>query len=187
MAIRSLPAKNASSIPALPVFTFEGKIRPAAFSHGVAAAMALLREADEKQEDVEYMHPRIRGLLARGEAFGDGALVALCEFVSNIFSIGVPNLDVWVPLSHKDWGGDNCEIPPEDCMFFEVEGAPYSVEPNLSTKRWDSETDATSCPVDSIREKAGPITRAQFDLLRWKLGSAGRDAAEEAREGASHG
>jgi hypothetical protein len=61
-------------------------------------------------------------------------------------------------------------------MFYAVDGVPYSVETNLHCRVWQDEDSSTACSWDEIRDKAVPISRAAFDSLCWKVGSAARAA-----------
>ncbi len=123
------------------------------------------------------MHGPIRAALARRDSFADGVLATLLEYMVDTSTCGSVNLDVWLPLN-ADCLGDNSEIPPEDSMFYDVAGVPYSVDPNLRTLRWNDETGSTACNVESIRGNAKPITRARFDVMRWEAGTRKRASGD---------
>ncbi len=181
--------QTGDAIPTVAVFTFRGKRQPPAFSRGVEEAIKMLRAFETMSSDcpsrvgVEELHRRLRDFASRGDAFGDGALVTVSEFLWDMFQVGLPNLDVWRPLD-LEYGGEDGEIPPEECRFFDVEGIPYSVEPNLNTLEWRDTNSLSSQPVDSIRGKARSISRAQFEMLRWKVGAATREAEHTKQEAA---
>jgi len=113
-----------------------------------------------------------------GAACCRGASVAVAAVLISYLHGGSPDLEVWQPLNEQ-WAGDDCEIPPEDATFFDVDGKPFSVDRNHSTREWFGETSCTArCPA-SVLSRATRITRAQFDVLRWRAGSARRERAEQ--------
>jgi hypothetical protein len=187
-----IPARDKSvhsTIPAA-VFTFCGERQPQEFTDGVASAMAILR-ALEKLGDVasEDLHgvpagtiARIRQAADRGGKFAEGVIAALCSHWLSCVS-GEPDLRDWVPLS-SPWGGDNFDVPPKGCLFFEVDGKAHSVEPNLNARNWSADWQGSSVHVNKIRARAKPITRARFERMRDKLISAREREADKQRAAA---
>ena len=171
MAVKSLSRNSKLAIPELPKYVFRGKIQPPAFSRGALAVAVVLQELDVKSSEWEgdaaaaAVYPRFASLVQRGGDFGDGALAALVYYAASSICSGTPNMDVWVPFLIP-WRGDNSEIPPDDCMFFEADGEAYSVEPNLHTLHWYEAHGATAKPVEEIRSRAGAISREEFEILR---------------------
>ena len=182
MARKSVPVRQADPIPALPAYTLWGEQQPAAFSQGALAALKLIKWVDEnrtEEENVltERLCVELSKLLNERGKFAAGALAATCNFLVSNMTSGRPNLECWTPFS-QEWDGDNYEIPPKECMFFEVDGVPYSVDPSLATVEWEDENWRSAKHVDQIRGRAKPITRDQFEAMRRKVGAfrAMRDA-----------
>lgn len=177
-------SRATASIPRA-VYTFRGQKQPPEFSDGVAAAVGLLRliAADERVAELvrtEGVSAFLRESFARGGKYAEGVAAAIGEYVTIALSDDRLNLDVWAPLTPA-WHGVNCEIPPEDCAFFDVDGIPFSVDATLRTLEWDSEQSSTARNIEEIRQRAKPISRAHFDELRWQVGSARRAARDRQR------
>ena len=182
MARKSVPVRKADPIPALPTYTLWGERQPAAFSQGALAALKLIKWVDEnrtEEENVltERLCVELSKLLSERGKFAAGTLAATCNFLVSAMTSGRPSLDCWTAF-HQEWDGDNSEIPPENCMFFEVDGVPYSVDPSLATVEWEDENWGYAKHVDQIRGRAKPITRDQFEALRWKVGALKREAKQ---------
>jgi hypothetical protein len=186
------PSRDEATLSAIPpaVFSFCGERQPQEFVDGVASAMAILRELGESSDiATDDLHGvstevinRIRRAADRAGRYAEAAIAALCSYT--LTCIGEqPDLDRWVPLS-SPWGGENSEIPPKDCMFFEVDGRPYSVEPNLHTMDWSVGAFGLKSHLDSIRDRAKAIGRARFETMRPKFAAA-RRAADARRQGST--
>jgi hypothetical protein len=181
MARKSLPVRKADPIPALPTYTLWGEQQPAAFSRGALAALELIKWVDEnhtEEESVltERLCVELPRLLSERGKFAAGALAATCNFLVSAMTSGGPCLDCWTPF-RQEWDGDNYEIPPENCMFFEVDGVPYSVDQSLATVEWEDENWGSAKHVDQIRGRAKPITRDQVEAMRWKVGALRKSSA----------
>jgi hypothetical protein len=170
------------TLPQTPVFVLRGERQPPEFAAGVATAMEILAVLDVTELgplDWDLLTPEISARIAdasqRGGKFSEGVMSTLCVYALGHITAGQPDLSVWVPFS-QPWGGEDFEIPPEDSMFFDVKGKPYAVEPNLETKEWYSEVSCCIRNVESIRGIAAPITRAQFETMRWRRGQEARKA-----------
>ena len=184
MATRSVSPGQPDTIPALPAYTAWGKLQPPEFSKGALAAWKLIAtvegaKPDDTFDDVngitERLATEIAKLVGKDPTLGAGAIAALCDYiVTSIKFDGGSNLECTVPFSRAGWTGESLEIPPDDCLFFDVDGIPYSVEPSLSCCEWRGEDDGTSRPVDEIRGRAKPITRTEFEAMRSKLGALRR-------------
>jgi hypothetical protein len=186
MAKKSVTPTATDHIPRSPTFTFGGEKQPPAFTHGVLTVLNAARDMEAREAEFDStnhaaaaLFEHLRATLNDGGKSAEGAVATLCELLAMHELAGSPNLDAWMPFGEV-WPGGSCEIPPEDCMFFEVNGVPYSVEPNLTAREWRDEDTGMCCPVDPIRKTARPISRATFDRLRWELGSEVR--AAETRE-----
>lgn len=186
MAVQSVPPGIADTVPAEPIYTLHGSEQPLEFSRATQAALEAIRSVEAQDEGLRYdhahdmaehMHLALRGSLGGGLTIEQNAVIAtLCQVVAFYSQVGKPDYDHWAPFGDV-WLGANGEIPPEGTAFFEIDGTPYSVEPNLHTLEWHGNEARTSCRVDMIRGRATPITRRRFDVLRWGLEKA-RGAAK---------
>jgi hypothetical protein len=176
------------AIPEFPVYTVSGTTRSPDFSRGIHGAIDVLRMANGEPGDESYnraaerMLERISMLMRVRGDYAEGVVAALCAHIAMHEQVGSPNLDLFTPFS-KPFLGDDGEIPPEGYEFFDVDGAPYSVGPNFDTDEWSDETTRAARHIDSIRGRAIPISRAKFEEMRWRIGSAQRRTEEGARNG----
>ena len=183
MAKRSLSGPMQDHIPQLPVYRLQGKEQPPAFSKGVLAALQVIEDADdaaidgardplaEKSKLTERLCIGLEPLVASGGDYGRGALAMVCEYLAYIRIVGRPILGRWTPF-WIPWSGGNGEIPPDGCLFFDVNGVACSVDRALVTLKWRAVEDPDDCDIKTIRRHGRPITREQFEALREKRGAA---------------
>lgn len=179
----SAPIVAPSAVPRDPVHTFHGVEQPRAFSDGVARARIILTNFENSEpadrsiwDGVDDVTLRMLAETAsHGGPTAVGLVASLCDYALRCMSIGEPVAAYWTPF-RETWVGENFEIPPERCWFFDLDGVPYSVEANHYTLRWDDEESCHVELIEEIRDHAVPITRAQFEVLRWKRGQARRAA-----------
>ncbi len=182
MAKRSLSGPMQDHIPQLPVYRFQGKEQPPAFSKGVLAALQLIEDADdaaidgardplaEKSKLTERLCIGLEPIVASGGDYGRGVLAAVSEYLAYNRMVGRPLLGRWNPF-WIPWSGGDGEIPPDGCLFFDVNGVACSVDRALVTLKWESVNHSDDCDIETIRRHGRPITREQFETLREK-GSA---------------
>lgn len=189
MAKQSTVTRGPGAIPNVPVYTVGGVKQPPGFSAGAWHTLKVMRTIESAKDAAiaadardwsmhvtEALLPKLIAIANRGDHHCNGVIAALfSNFCESEVGGDDPNMALWTPL-HPAWEGDNCEIPPEGCMFYEVDGVPYSVDESLSASEWDSQTSGTAVNVDTIRGKAKPITRAKFESMRWRLGSKAKEA-----------
>ena len=170
-------------IPDEPVFRFNGKRQPAAFTEGVFAFRDFLDHAYPDREghllisDVKFAEKyagRILHDLKRGKDFGLGYASALANWIA-IHRHSTQPLKTWnplytMPLYREVKGGDYYEPAPHS-LLFDVDGAAVSVTEDLYCLRFGP-SECDDFDIDQVRKHGKLITREWFDELRGKAETA---------------
>jgi hypothetical protein len=164
-------------IPDKPVYWFNGKRQPAAFTEGVFAFRDFMDRAYTDSDGrfaigdkafAEKYAERILSELASGKHFGLGYAAALANWLA-IHRHSTQPLKTWNPLYtqplHREVNGDDYYEPGPRSLLFEVDGAAITVSEDLYCLRFGP-SDCDSFDIDEVRERGKPISRERFDELR---------------------